>query len=97
MKPAMPMVNRMALRMRYHESGTLVIDGSFLSFRLPTSSSINFLPRQNNRPNERNQDQYRHHLKRKQIIGKQRPPDLDRKSTRLNSSHIPLSRMPSSA
>ena len=24
-------------------------------------------------------------------------PDLDRKSTRLNSSHIPLSRMPSSA
>ena len=25
------------------------------------------------------------------------PPHLDRKSTRLNSSHIPLSRMPSSA
>ena len=25
------------------------------------------------------------------------PPALDRKSTRLNSSHIPLSRMPSSA
>ena len=25
------------------------------------------------------------------------PLDLDRKSTRLNSSHIPLSRMPSSA
>src|ERR1051326_9295188 len=25
------------------------------------------------------------------------PPDIDRKSTRLNSSHIPLSRMPSSA
>ena len=25
------------------------------------------------------------------------PRDLDRKSTRLNSSHIPLSRMPSSA
>ena len=24
-------------------------------------------------------------------------PELDRKSTRLNSSHIPLSRMPSSA
>ena len=27
----------------------------------------------------------------------QQAPDLDRKSTRLNSSHIPLSRMPSSA
>ena len=26
-----------------------------------------------------------------------RMPDIDRKSTRLNSSHIPLSRMPSSA
>ena len=26
-----------------------------------------------------------------------RPTDTDRKSTRLNSSHIPLSRMPSSA
>ena len=29
------------------------------------------------------------------ITGKENPPD--RKSTRLNSSHIPLSRMPSSA
>ena len=26
-----------------------------------------------------------------------RPPDQDRKSTRLNSSHLPTSRMPSSA
>ena len=31
------------------------------------------------------------------LIGKTSPPRLDRKSTRLNSSHIPLSRMPSSA
>ena len=30
-------------------------------------------------------------------IGTENPIDVDRKSTRLNSSHIPLSRMPSSA
>ena len=30
-------------------------------------------------------------------IGKGKAEELDRKSTRLNSSHIPLSRMPSSA
>ena len=29
--------------------------------------------------------------------GRFQPPSPDRKSTRLNSSHIPLSRMPSSA
>ena len=32
-----------------------------------------------------------------QLVGKGLPWDVDRKSTRLNSSHIPLSRMPSSA
>ena len=31
------------------------------------------------------------------IIGKKSIAVIDRKSTRLNSSHIPLSRMPSSA
>ena len=31
------------------------------------------------------------------LRGVPRNPELDRKSTRLNSSHIPLSRMPSSA
>ena len=31
------------------------------------------------------------------FIFKSNPADKDRKSTRLNSSHIPLSRMPSSA
>ena len=31
------------------------------------------------------------------LISLIRPGTLDRKSTRLNSSHIPLSRMPSSA
>mgnify|MGYP003349557389 CR=1 FL=1 len=31
------------------------------------------------------------------VLGRQEELPLDRKSTRLNSSHIPLSRMPSSA
>ena len=30
-------------------------------------------------------------------VEKEKPMPIDRKSTRLNSSHIPLSRMPSSA
>ena len=32
-----------------------------------------------------------------EIVARSSAPDGDRKSTRLNSSHIPLSRMPSSA
>ena len=36
-------------------------------------------------------------LKNKIFLGYNQPKKGDRKSTRLNSSHIPLSRMPSSA
>ena len=37
------------------------------------------------------------HLKQAQALATSAPAQADRKSTRLNSSHIPLSRMPSSA
>src|ERR1051326_3130606 len=36
-------------------------------------------------------------LESRRVLGIEKLPELDRKSTRLNSSHIPLSRMPSSA
>src|SRR5262245_39104009 len=83
-KPATPRVNRTALRIRYQERGTPVIDTTPRTrnhprseIRNPTSLfSLQFLSRQNDRSNNSDQNQDGRYLERQQIPREQRLADI---------------------